>query len=103
MSLSAPPRFVPTLTEIVAPQEPLHIAVDASISLAPGPGESASAARVRRILQRVDLVLEARLQDAVTQLVTEQMQALVPLLRNEIRQVVRESVRQAFEQENSST
>jgi hypothetical protein len=54
---------------------------------------------VKRVLQRVDLMLDRRLREAVGQLILEHTQTLVPRLREEIEGVVRQSVSQAFEQE----
>lgn len=97
MSRPGPPRFVPTLTEIVQPGLSLQTppAVDATVPVADDPE-----AMIQRILQRVDLVLETRLRDAVRQLVQAQTQALTPMLREEIERLVRESVSQAFAQES---
>lgn len=99
MTRSVPPRFVPTLTEIVHPQLPLQtpLVADTATPVVPLPE-----AMVQRILQRIDLVLETRLRDSVSQLVLKQTQALAPLLREEIERLVRESVSQAFEQEYGS-
>ena len=58
---------------------------------------------VQRVLQRVDLMLERRLREAVGQLILEHTQTLVPRLREEIETVVRQSVNQAFEQEIAQT
>ena len=54
---------------------------------------------VQRLMQRVDLVLERRLREAVAQLISAHTQALAPRLREEIELVVRESVRHAVAQE----
>ena len=100
-SSSVPPRFVPTLTEVVRPT--------ASPATAPGkPGAAAGPSSdssgfedrmVQRVMQRVDLILERRLREVVGQLILEHTQTLAPRLREEIELVVRESVNQAFEQE----
>lgn len=98
-----PPRFVPTLTEIVQP-------TPAPSSLAPAlaPDEAVvprafsdkeQDLMVQRVLQRVELVLERRLREAVGQLILEHTQTLAPRLREEIELVVRQSVSQAIEQE----
>ena len=102
MTLSVPPRFVPTLTEVVAPQQPLLASLDPVRSFASHPDEHASQAPTQRIMQRLDRVLEARLQDSVRQLLMTHTQALVPQLRDEIERLVRESVIEAFEQEAAS-
>lgn len=54
---------------------------------------------VHRVMQRVDLVLERRLREAVSQLILTHAQTLGPRLREEIELVVRESVSQAVAQE----
>ena len=58
---------------------------------------------MQRVLQRIELVLERRLHDAVKQLIQEHMQAMMPRLSKEIELVVYESVAQALEQESSSS
>ncbi len=54
---------------------------------------------VQRVLQRIDLVLERRLREAVGELILAHTQTLAPRLREEIELVVRQSVSQAFAQE----
>ena len=90
-----PPRFVPTLTEIVR---------------TPGSGQAPAAAigfseeqLIHRIMQRVDLTLERRLREAIATTVLQQTQLLGPLLREEIELVVRESVTQALGEELSAS
>jgi hypothetical protein len=86
-----PPRYVPTLTEVV--------------KAAPGPVAAGAATGVTeaqlidRVMQRVDLTLERRLREAIAATVLEQTRALGPLLRDEIEAVVRQSVSQAFAEE----
>ena len=96
-SVSVPPRFVPTLTDVVHPVD----------SLSPKPAEVKTQHNavqledqiVHRVMQRVDLVLEKRLREAVAQLILSHTQALGPRLREEIELVVFESVSQAVAQE----
>lgn len=99
MTRSVPPRFVPTLTEVVHPQLPSQTPLVADAS---APAAHLPEAMVQRILQRVDLMLETRLKDSVRQLVLKQTQALAPLLSEEIERLVRESVSLAFEQESGA-
>jgi hypothetical protein len=90
MSSRTPPRYVPTLTEVV------ESAAD------PGPGSATPLSQeqlIQRVMRRVDLTLERRLREAVAAAVIEQTRAIGPLLREEIEAVVRETVAQAFEQE----
>jgi hypothetical protein len=127
-----PPRFVPTLTEVVQ-----HVPVSASTlaplaspapysddasgqggwpdadpPLPPVPDFAARASPpdilatealedqiIHRVMQRVDLSLERRLQDAVSAMVLAQTQLLVPRLREEIEFVVRQSVSDAVADE----
>jgi hypothetical protein len=115
----APPRFVPTLTEVIRPipapttstapsalpAAPVN-ASEALVTKAPSPAASSLAPSadvqeqmVQRVLQRVDLVLERRLREVVGQLILEHTQNLAPRLREEIEVVVRQSVSQAFDSE----
>lgn len=101
-SSSIPPRFVPTLTEVVQPA-PTVLAAQAPVS-DHGVDPVALAAElqdqmVQRVLQRIDLTLERRLREAVGQLILEHTQTLAPRLHEEVERVVRQSVNQAFEQE----
>lgn len=111
----APPRFVPTLTEVVkpiaAPMPAPGQSVMPASSQAPPVSSAPSAAlaaspdlqeqMVQRVLQRVDLVLDRRLREVVGQLILEHTQSLAPRLREEIEQVVRQSVSQAFDEKNT--
>jgi hypothetical protein len=90
MPSRTPPRYVPTLTEVV--------------KNAPAPAPAAAGALTQeqliyKVMQRVDLALERRLREAIAQAVLEQTRALGPLLRDEIESVVRETVSQAFAEE----
>ncbi|MGH6638323.1 MAG: hypothetical protein ACREXN_00520 [Polaromonas sp.] len=101
-SSSVPPRFVPTLTEVV------HLTPPPASALGKAGAPLALSAEledqmVQRVLQRVDLMLERRLREAVGQLILEHTQSLAPRLREEIERVVRQSVSQAFEQEEAQT
>lgn len=90
-----PPRYVPTLTEVVQPPAPTATEPE-------GAAEAAALAQeevVRRVLQHVDAMLERRLRERIAALVTEQAQALALLLRGEIEASVRQAVAEAFEQE----
>lgn len=96
-STPIPPRFVPTLTDVVHPVEQFG-------QISSGDEVLQSAVQledqiVHRVMQRVDLVLERRLREAVAQVILSQTQALGPRLREEIELVVRESVSQAVAQE----
>ncbi|MEO8022106.1 hypothetical protein [Polaromonas sp.] len=94
-----PPRFVPTLTEVVASPA-------SATRSPPGPStvdqQRVQEQMVHRVMQRVDLTLDRLLRETVGRLVLEHTQALAPSLRDEIEIVVRQSVNQAFEQELAS-
>jgi DNA polymerase-3 subunit chi len=104
---TTPPRFVPTLTEVIRPLPASPPAPENTggplVTPAPAKALAVSAdlqeQMVQRVLQRVDLVLERRLREVVGQLILEHTQTLTPRLREEIEAVVRQSVNQAFESE----
>lgn len=106
----APPRFVPTLTEVVRPvAAPMPAPGPAAAAVPASPAQPAALAAsadlqeqmVQRVLQRVDLVLDRRLREVVGQLILEHTQSMAPRLREEIEDVVRQSVSQAFANENT--
>jgi hypothetical protein len=87
-----PPRYVPTLTEVVQTSaEP-----PAAPPAAPGLSQEQL---IHRVMQRVDMTLERRLREAIAQTVIEQTRSIGPLLREEIELVVRQTVAQAFAEE----
>jgi hypothetical protein len=88
MTGRTPPRYVPTLTEVV--KTPASPAAPAALS---------QEQLIMRVMQRVDLTLERRLREAIATTVLEQTRSLGPLLRDEIESVVRETVAQAFADE----
>ncbi len=91
-----PPRFVPTLTEVVQ-SKPVPVAPvtpQGFIST-----EHLEDQIIHRVMQRIDLSLERRLHDAVAAMVLQQTQSLVPRLREEIEFVVRQSVSDAVADE----
>ena len=90
MSSRRPPRYVPTLTEVVgSPAESKPAAI---------PGISQDQI-IERVMQRIDLTLERRLREAIAATVLEQTRSIAPRLREEIESVVRETVAQAFTDE----
>ena len=93
---SVPPRFVPTLTEVVLPDVSPDLIVGA---VKPTQHADLEAQIVNRVMQRVELVFERRLREAVGQLILMHTQTLSSRLREEIETVVRESVSQAIAQE----
>lgn len=99
--LTGPPADVPTLTEIVHPVFACEPASGGVIAADPASAEMQEL-MVQRVLQRIDLVLERRLHEAIKQLILEHTDGLLPRLREEIELVVRESVIQAFGQESEA-
>jgi Arc/MetJ family transcription regulator len=118
-----PPRFVPTLTDVVhvpgdgrppmaAQAAPVQPQAEAPASQVPPPSPSLQegvAANVlprdfeeyvvHRVMQRVDVALDQRLREAIAQVVQEQTRFLVPRLRDEVESVVRHAVYEAVAQE----
>jgi len=56
---------------------------------------------VHRVLQRIDLSLEERLSDTVSAAVQQQLDDMIPRLRDEIETVLRELVSEALARELS--
>jgi hypothetical protein len=70
MTHRTPPRFVPTLTEVVQ---------SGPAPLTPAGGLSQDQL-AQRVLQRVDLALDRRLREEIATVVLEQTSALLPVL-----------------------
>ncbi|MDR6889032.1 MULTISPECIES: hypothetical protein [Variovorax] len=122
-TLRTPPRFVPTLTTVLDLQaEPVAgeagkpssastpvPPVDLAEAVALPPAEQRSDAEIvrleeqllHRVLQRVDLSLEERLSDTVSAAVQQQLDSMVPRLREEIEAVLRALVIEAMAAELS--
>lgn len=96
-STNLPPRFVPTLTDVVHQVDDFNKA-QPHTDIQHNPMQLEDQI-VHRVMQRVDLVLERRLREAVAQVILSHTQTLGPRLREEIELVVRESVSQAVAQE----
>ncbi len=98
-----PPRYVPTLTEVVA-SAPVADTEPAPLMPLLGASNAREIAAlqeqlVHRVMQRVDMSMELRLRNAVATLVLEQTRDLGPMLRKEIETVVRASVVDALADE----
>ncbi|SDP79493.1 hypothetical protein SAMN05216303_10795 [Rhodoferax sp. OV413] len=91
-----PPRYVPTLTEVVQSNVVPVTSATPPQALAQ---EALEDQIIHRVMQRVDLSLERRLRDAVAAMVLQQTQSMVPRLREEIEFVVRQSVSDAVADE----
>lgn len=102
-ALKTPPRFVPTLTEVVQPSPvtaqglpPAQVSPSellpesARVSL-----EALEDQILHRVMQRVDLSLERLLRDSMAAMLLQHTQTLMPQLRVEIECVVRLAVAQA--------
>ena len=100
---SPPPRYVPTLTEVVRPAQASVMEKWSEAPERPAPDlQRPQEQMVHRVMQRVDLTLDRLLRETVGRVVLKHTQALAPSLRDEIEMVVRLSVNQAFEQELTS-
>ncbi len=92
MASRTPPRFVPTLTQVV------HVSAPAPLT--PTPVAPASQDEIaQRVMQRVDLALERRLRETIATVVLEQTSALTPVLRERLEAMVREIVAEALDEE----
>jgi len=97
MATRTPPRFVPTLTEVVQQQSgPVPLTPTPTPAPAPALSQDQLA---QRVLQRVDLALERRLRETIATVIVEQTAALTPVLRERIETLVRELVAQAVAEE----
>jgi hypothetical protein len=92
MASRLPPKFVPTLTEVV------H---SGPAPLTPTPAVSQEQI-AQRVMQRVDVVLDRRLREAVATVVLEQTNLLTPMLRERLEAVVRQVVAEAVAEEMQS-
>lgn len=90
MAARTPPRYVPTLTEVVKSGPEARPAGDIA---------ALQEELVHRVMQRIDLALERKLREAIAATVLEQTRSIAPLLREEIEAVVRETVTRAFADE----
>jgi len=93
MATRTPPRFVPTLTEVVQ---------SGAAPLAPALGTLPALTQdqlAQRVLQRVELTLDTRLRETIAAAIMEHTSALTPLLRERVESVVREVVAEALADE----
>lgn len=89
MAGKTPPRYVPTLTEVV------H---SGPAPLAPAPGISQEQL-VQRVLQRVELVLDRRVRETIATAILEQTNQLMPLVHERLEALVRQLVADAIAEE----
>ncbi len=92
-----PPRFVPTLTEVIEAIEspPADDAPPAEGARVPLSEDQL----VQRVMRRVSQGLEQRLREAVAQVVLEQTRAIAPLVAAEVETAVRALVAEALDAE----
>ena len=88
MAPRTPPRYVPTLTEVVPGTTPARET-----------GTLSQQELVHRIMQRIDLTLDKRLREAIASVVLEHSRALAPALREEVEAVVGAIVAEALADE----
>ena len=88
MATRQPPRFVPTLTEVVHGRT---TAPEADVFL--------EDQITQRVMQRVELGLERKLREAIAAVVLEHTRGIVPALRTKIQSTVHEAVAQALAEE----
>lgn len=89
MASKTPPRFVPTLTEVV------H---SGPVPLSPAAGVSQEQI-VQRVLQRVELVLDRRVRETIATAILEQTSQLTPVLHERLDALVRQLVAEALAEE----
>lgn len=92
MAGKTPPRYVPTLTEVV------H---SGPVPLAPAPGVSQEQL-VQRVLQRVELVLDRRVRETIATAILEQTNQLMPLVHERLEVLVRQLVAEAIAEETGT-
>jgi hypothetical protein len=97
------PRFIPTLTEVVAVPPAVPGAPPAAHAALAGPAAPARSSEalveLEERLQRVELSLSDRLTDALAAAVIEQTRSLLPRVRDEVVDAVRATVSEAVAQE----
>ena len=99
---TTPPRYLPTLTDVVV-RTPIAVPLSNDSTVASEPVVFNEAQLTQRIMQRVDVVLERRLREALGKVILEHTQTLAPLLRQEIQATIQDAVAQALAQETSQS
>ncbi|MDD0814700.1 hypothetical protein PSQ39_08670 [Curvibacter sp. HBC28] len=91
-----PPKFVPTLTEVV------EVPVPSAVPIASAPPLDLVAFEeqlLHRVMQRLDALLEQRVQQALARVVEEQTRSVVPRLREELETVLGHALSEVLAQE----
>ena len=91
---SRPPRFVPTLTEVVGPTR------GSAQHAETAPPAALEAELTQRVLRRVATLLERRVREAVASVLAQQTSRLTLLLRSEIEKAVQQAVADALADED---
>ena len=86
-------RTLPTLTEVVA-APPAD-----TVPSAPWDDADVEAALIERVLQRLELTLDAQVQGVINDVLQEQMRELAPRIRQRVDAAVRKAVTQAVASE----
>lgn len=107
VSHKRPPRFIPTLTEVVVPTD---AAAPAVVRKQEPVRSRKSAARtpvadevVERVMQRLEPLLERQLRELIAPVVQQQLDMLEQRLAQDIRQVVHQAVAKAMAPGPNST
>lgn len=93
-----PPRFVPTLTEVVQ-AGPAEVLEPGAAPAAPSPLTEDQL--VQRVMRRVQQGLDQRLREAVAQVVLEHTRSLSPAIAVEVESVIRSLVADALAEERA--
>ena len=82
-SVKTPPRFLPTLTEVIPPPKDPNAmgAIDTDLL-------------IDNVMQSLLPRLQAQLQDSLEQMVHDQLQVLVPRMQQEVEAAVRQAIAQ---------
>ncbi len=88
-----PPAFVPTLTQVVKSAQPQGQATDRPVMLT----EQGIHKLTHQLIAQVDLNLERRLREALTRVVLEHTQTLLPALRAQVQVAVQDTVSEALD------
>jgi hypothetical protein len=108
MPQRTPPRYLPTLTEVVQPHAG-YVPVDAQRAAASAPAATGTSRHVpvaaappdrhalaQQLIKLVKPQLEAELRNIAQELFEAQFSALLPSLHLQIEEAVREAIEQAF-------
>ena len=106
LSASPPPVVRTTAARAPEPTAVLRTPAPAPVAHNPAPAvalpDGAEEYMVHRVMQRVDVVLDQRLREAIATVVQEQTRSVLPRLREEIESVVRHAVYEAVADELAS-